>query len=115
MTFEELAQQSGLRVGPEDVGFTQYLRPNGRQRATVIARSPEIVAMARQLRAEGFHFDIEELSDGTVSMTVEPDGEDEGPLAIQQCPNGPQVPDTVDELIRVAFARLTLKPVLEER
>lgn len=72
--------------------------------------------MAIRLIEAGFHFDIEELMDGTVSMTVEPnapdaDGEDQ-PIAIELCPNGPDVPAAVDRLITAAAERV---PVLVKR
>lgn len=93
-------------MGPNDVPFTQYLRPNGRKRLIWVERSPEIAAEARRVRNAGYHFDIEELRDGTVSMTVEPnspnaDGDD-APIAMELCPNGPAVPSTVDRLVAAA-------------
>lgn len=99
-----------------EIPFTQYLRPHGQQRAAWIARPPDIVAMAARLIEAGFRFDIEELMDGTVSMTVEPnapdaDGEDQ-PIAIELCPNGPDVPAAVDRLITAAAERV---PVLVKR
>jgi hypothetical protein len=88
------------------IPFTQYLRPDGRQRPVWIERPAEIVALADQLRQAGYHFDIEELTTGAISMTVETTGDDE-PLAHELCPNGPAVPDAVDRLIRTAVAALT--------
>jgi hypothetical protein len=100
------ARPSTLVLGPHDVPFTQYLRPDGRTRATCVERAPAIAALARQVIAAGYHFDIEELSDGTVSMTCEPnrpgpDGED-APIAHGLCQNGPAVPMAVDRLIERA-------------
>ncbi len=85
-----------------DIPFTQYLHPDGRQRPVLITRSPEIVEKAYALLVQGFHFDIEELSNGVVSMTAE--WEDET-VAIRLCPNGPRVPALVDELINEAYER----------
>lgn len=95
--------------GPHDVVFTQYLRPNGRQTTVWIERSPEIAALAQQVLAAGYHFDIEELMDRTVSMTVEsniPHDDEQAPIAIELCPNGPEVPAAVDRLIRTAAERI---------
>lgn len=99
-----------MKPGPLDIVFTQYLRPDGRQRTVWVERSPEIVALATRIIASGYHFDIEELADRTVSMTCEPnapdaDGEDQ-PIAMELVPNGPAVLDAVDRLIRAADAAL---------
>ena len=91
--------------GPLDIVFTQFLRPNGRQVSVWIERSAAVVDQAKALRARGYLFEIEELSDGTVSMTVERPDEDQ-PIAIELCPNGPAVPATVDRLIVAAFHRV---------
>lgn len=96
--------------GPHDVVFTQYLRPHGRRTTVWIERGPEVAATAKQILAAGYHFDIEELSDKTVSMTVEPnapdaDGED-APIAQELCLNGPDVPPAVDRLITAAAAKV---------
>lgn len=96
--------------GPLDVVFTQYLRPDGRQQKVWVERSAEIVALANRLIGAGYHFDIEELADRTVSMTCEPnaatDDEDDAPIAMELVPNGPAVLDAVDRLIRAAAAHV---------
>jgi hypothetical protein len=89
--------------GPKDVVFTQYLRPNGRAVRVWIERGEETVRKASEVAARGYTFEIEELEDRTVSMTVE--GRD-GPVSIRLCPNGPRVPGTVDELINEAHERV---------
>lgn len=96
--------------GSHDVVFTQYLRPHGRPVKVWIERSPDIAALARKVCEAGYHLDIEELMDRTVSMTVEPntpdaDGE-ERPIASELCRNGPEVPDAVDRMIRAAAERI---------
>lgn len=96
------------KPGPNDVVFTQYLRPHGRPVCVWIERPSAVVEMASRLVASGYHFDIEELMDGHVSMTVEQntpnaDGEDQ-PIAQELCPNGPDVPVAVDRLITRAIA-----------
>ncbi len=94
--------------GPNDVPFTQYLRPHGRPVDVWIERDPHVAALAKRLVEAGYRFDIEELSDRTVSMTVEKRDmrEDDAPIAIELCPNGPDVPGMVDKLITTAASRL---------
>jgi hypothetical protein len=92
-------KSEGPRVN--EIAFTQYLRPDGRSRREFITRGDEVVRMARHLEMRGCEFDIEELPDGTVSMTVEYEDET---LAIRLCPNGPQIPPSVDALIAEAHA-----------
>lgn len=93
--------------GPNDIVFTQYLRPNGRTRTIWIERSPEVVAMAKTLTEAGYRFEAEELTTGHVSLTVErpTDPDDEGPIAHELGMNGPGVPAMVDTLIRDAFEK----------
>lgn len=95
--------------GPNDVVFTQYLRPNGRKCTVWIEQLPATVALARQLEQAGYRFECEELTTGAVSLTVEPpdtDSDDyDGPTAIQVIPNGPRVPPAVAHLIEDAHAK----------
>lgn len=88
------------------VPFTQYLRPNGRQKQVVIDCDKEIEAKALRVIQEGFVFEIEELTTGEVNMTCEHELAD-GPIAHEVCPNGPEVPLKVAELIRNAYSRVT--------
>jgi hypothetical protein len=90
--------------GPQDIVFTQYLRPHGRPVRVWVTRPAPVVAQALRLQALGYHFDIEELMNGTVSMTVERGGDDL-PLAIELCPNGPAVLAAVDRLMAAAILR----------
>ena len=88
--------------------FTQYLRPNGRAEEIWIERPDDVVTKAKAIIAAGARFEIEELSDGTVSMTVEhPDAEDQGQsVSHLLCANGPEVPSAVDRLVSDAYLRL---------
>lgn len=79
------------------IGFTQYMRPNGRPVAVSIDRPEEISAKAAGIVALGFSFECEELMDGTVSLTIS--HEDRGDVAIELVPNGPDVPAAVDRLV----------------
>lgn len=89
------------------VPFTQYLRPNGRQRPVSIERTTEVATLAMKVRDAGFRFDIEELMTGHVSMTVEsntPDAHGDYPtIAHEICANGPDVHRAVDRLITAAY------------
>lgn len=78
------------------IPFTQYLRPNGRREAVTIDRPDHIAKAADNIREHGFRFECEVLMDGTASFTI---SDDDGDYAIETCPNGPQVPATVDALI----------------
>mgnify|MGYP001568084994 FL=1 len=95
-----------------EIEFTQFLRPNGRRRQVRVQRPEKVTKSATAVVAAGGRFESEELMDGTVSMTVEhPDWErkDRGPVAIELCPNGPSVPETVDKLVMAALSALTEK------
>lgn len=82
------------------IPFTQFLRPDGRQRPASIDRPTGIETMARQLIMLGWAFEIEELVTGQVSMEIV-SGEDV--IASRLCPNGPAVPKAVDEMAEEAY------------
>lgn len=82
--------------------FTQFLRPDGRQKTVEIERPAEIETLAKKVLAKGLRFEIEELQTGDVSMTVSDGDED---LFIRICPNGPDVPLNVDLLVREAAGK----------
>jgi hypothetical protein len=86
---------------PNRIPFTQFLRPDGRRMDVSVERPPEVYALAMGLVANGYRFEIEELRDGTVSMDCSRP-EDDGPVAMELCRNGPEVPDAVDRLVRAA-------------
>jgi hypothetical protein len=79
------------------ISFTQYLRPYGRKRFVYIERPKEIEALAWRFIAAGGSYECEELRTGQVSLTAVHEDQD---IAIQVCPNGPMVPEKVDELVR---------------
>lgn len=81
------------------IPFTQYLRPNGRPVPVEIDRPPEIEAKAEAILAKGLIFECEHLSNGYASFTIS-DPEEGVDLAIELCPNGPDVPATIDRLIQ---------------
>lgn len=84
------------------VEFTEYVLPNGRTRIFSVARPPEICEKAEQLKRLGLKLEIEILTTGAVSMTVE---NDEEAIAHEVVVNGPQVLEAVDKLINDAHAR----------
>lgn len=87
-----------------EIHFTQFLMPDGRQKDVIIDRSEETAKRADRLVSSGCRLEIEMLSTGQISMTVERDTEDgEIDLLSQKiCKNGPQVPIMVDELLETA-------------
>lgn len=84
-------------VRPNDIEFTQYLMPHGRQIAVRIECPEDVAAKARGIIAAGFRFECEMLNDyTTISLTIVGDKADH---AIEVVPNGPEVPKAVDRMI----------------
>ena len=83
--------------GPNDIEFTQFLMPSGRPDQVWIERPNAIVKKAAEIRAAGFRFETEMLSDyRTISLTI---AGDNGDYAIEVVPNGPSVPEAIDRMI----------------
>lgn len=78
------------------VPFTQYLRPDGRQRAVTIEVPDHLSEKVKRILDAGLVFECEELSTGICSFTITSPEQDE---LIKLCPNGPKVPATVVALI----------------
>lgn len=90
------------------IRFTQFLRPNGTQQPTTIARPEPIAQMAEELLAAGCRLEIEVLTTGEISITVEGAA---ATWAIEIVENGPGVPEAVDKVICDAHRILrTRKP-----
>jgi len=88
------------------ITFTQFVRPFGRPRENSILRPGPIEVMAIELHEAGFRFEMEELQTGEVSFEiVHRDDQDHERATMRICPNGPQVPATVDDLITAAHQR----------
>jgi hypothetical protein len=85
------------------IPFTQYLRPKGKRKRVVIDRPDEIEDMANELYDLGFHFEVEILQTGQVSMSVF-DTHEGVNVASVICENGPEVGESVDKLVRRAHA-----------
>ena len=90
----------------DSIPFTQYLRPNGQRRAcTIDMEDQSLHDKAEVLLEADWHFDIEELMGGMISMTCERDT-DAGEFFIQVCQNGPPVVAAVRVLVEEAHAAL---------
>lgn len=83
------------------IPFTQYLRPNGRQRAIEIDMPVEIEELAQRFIEAGGSYEAEILTTGDVSLTASfpVDGEPED-IAIALAPNGPGIDDAVESVVR---------------
>jgi len=95
--------------------FTQYIRPNGQTQHVTIDMPQEIEKMAHELLDHGFHFDIEELQTGMISMTCEHAFLEEMEAAIEVCPNGPEVVTSVENLVRQAYKVFKADPEIPQR
>src|SRR5215831_21154832 len=89
------------------IPFTQYLRPDGRRRAVEIDMSQEVEDLAERFIVAGGRYECEELTTGHASLTAvyDVDGEDQD-IAIEVCPNGPEVLGRVEKLVRRSILRL---------
>ena len=90
------------------VEFTQYLRPDGRRRSESIDRPPKIEQLANKFMEAGGRYECEVLTDNiTVSLTAVfmVNGEEQD-IVIKLCPNGPNIPDKVDQLVQESIEYL---------
>ncbi len=85
------------------IPFTQYLRPDGRKRATAIDMPADVEALAHAFIERSGWFEVEELTTGDASLTAchLVDGEPQD-IAIRVVENGPPVVSAVDALVREA-------------
>lgn len=106
-----------MSASQPEIPFTQFLRPDGRRREVSIVRSDEVARQAQQLIEAGCRLEIEELTTGHVSMTVErDDAEGETQVLGQRIVmNGPKVPSAVDSMITEAFGTLFSADTSEPR
>ena len=86
-----------------DIPFTQFLLPDGRQKAVTIDRPREVAERVQFMIKMGCRFEIEMLSTGEISLAVE-HGDDT--YAIEIVPNGPEVPLAVDRIVRDGYAQM---------
>ena len=94
------------------------MRPDGRKHPATIERPPEIETLAKAIMQAGCRFEIEVLLTGEVSMEIvrdvpEPDMDDS--IAIEICPNGPQLPEAVDRLVKAAANTLRLYKIKDQK
>jgi hypothetical protein len=87
-----------------DIKFTQFLMPDGRQSPVTIARPTPIADLADAIAARGFRFECEMLPTREISLTITND--DDGDVAIEVVPNGPEVPQAIDRMIEKFAATL---------
>ena len=80
------------------IEFTQFLRPNGKQRLGWIDRPEDIENKAKEIISKGYKFECEELQTGMVSFTIA-DPKKEEDVEIEICNNGPAVPEAIDKMI----------------
>lgn len=83
--------------------FTQFLFPKGRQVPVTIDMPSEVERQAKELSEAGWRFEIECFPD--MQMVNMDCCNDEGQLSMRLCPNGPEVPGKVAELVQEAHAR----------
>ena len=82
----------------QKIRFTQYLRPHGGRETIYTERPDHIVAMADDIIKRGYVFEVETLTTGEVSLTIADPAEGID-VAIRVVPNGPQVPEAIDDMI----------------
>ena len=85
------------------IEFTQFLMPDGRQATNTIQRPDPIADKAAELVSAGCRLEIEMLTTGQISMSVE-HGDDT--WAIEITPNDSKVVAGVDKIICDAYHRL---------
>jgi len=93
--------------------FTQYKLPRGQREHVTFDATPEIEEKAHALLDHGFHFDVELLMTGMVSMTCEYTSDytdDVGPVAIEISPNGPGIDQYVNKLVTDAYDKWQAEP-----
>ena len=78
------------------IEFTQYLRPNGMKRTIYIDLGEKYNELGQGIIDMGMFFEIEELSNGLISMTISDGDED---LIIEICENNSEVKETVKKMI----------------
>lgn len=98
----ETLTDSGGNVVGVSIPFTQYVLPNGNRKHTEIARTPEIAELAERFISAGGKYECEILTTGHASLTACFDDPEHGwqDIVIEVVRNGPDVPPTVDRIVR---------------
>ena len=90
------------------MAFTQYLRPDGRSRIMRFDVVGDLAVMAKGVTDAGLRFECEILSTDEVSLTVFNNELGEN-IAIEICPNGPEVLNAIARLIRSAAKHIEME------
>lgn len=90
------------------MNFTQYLAPHGRRQTISIDVNREVEIKAAELVAAGWDFEIEVLVNLGSMINMDCCDDDEQ-LASEMCPNGPEVPETVEKLVNKAHERWVVR------
>jgi hypothetical protein len=85
------------------IPFTQYLRPDGRERAVEVDMPLPIEHLAFTFIKAGGRYECEELRTGSVVFTAVYGDDD---IAMEICQNGPDVPYAVEMIVRKSIAFL---------
>lgn len=84
------------------IRFTQFLYPDGRKQPQTFDASPEVEALALELQAAGWEFEIE--CHPRTSRVLADCCDSEEQLAQVTALNGPDVPGAIDGLVKRAWA-----------
>jgi len=87
-----------------DIPFTQFVRPDGKRRATVIDMPAEVELLARCFIEAGGSYTSELVYAGVVSFCAEftLEGERQDVVSVVG-PNGPGVEEAVERLVRESY------------
>lgn len=79
------------------VPFTQFMQPDGRQKEVATEVDDGLAHAVANIHGRGWRLTAEMLSTGEISLCVE--DPEEGDVAIEVVPNGPQVTVAVERLL----------------
>lgn len=118
MNLEDLRLPAVMQVKHRVLPFTQFIFPNGRRRLIQIPCPPEVEPAANFIMEKGGTFEVEILTTGHVSFTVEhPEWEaaDAGCVAIQLANNNvTENRNALVKLITEAMVRIEQGPPEED-
>jgi len=93
-----------------NIPFTQHLRPDGRKRPLTVDAPTELEAEVKKLLEAGVTFSAEVLRTEyayNIALYIEKGAD---LLAMELCPNGPEILEALKRLITRAVAVLNTKP-----
>jgi hypothetical protein len=87
-----------------EIPFTQFLRPNGERRQTVIDVPHKVALLAQRFIEEGGSYTSEVVRPGQVSLCAEftIDGERQDIVCLI-APNGPGIEEAVEKVVRESY------------